>query len=122
MVILRYLKYLFLIVVALVLVLMAFANREVVLLEVIPENLAPWIGVQYAIELPLFAVVLGSVMVGILVGFVWEWLREHRHRAEAKTQKRTARALEREVQTLKGPARDGQDEILALVDGTASSR
>ena len=122
MVILRYLKYLFLIVVALVLVLMAFANREMVLLEVIPENLAPWIGVQYAIEMPLFAVVLGSVMVGILVGFVWEWLREHRHRAEAKTQKRTAKALEREVQTLKGPARDGQDEILALVDGTASSR
>ena len=122
MVILRYLKYLFLIVVALVLVLMAFANREMVLLEVIPENLAPWIGVQYAIELPLFAVVLGSVMVGILVGFVWEWLREHRHRAEAKTQKRTAKALEREVQTLKGTARDGQDEILALVDGTASSR
>ncbi len=122
MVILRYLKYLFLIVVALVLVLMAFANREMVLLEVIPENLAPWIGVQYAIELPLFAVVLGSVMVGILVGFVWEWLREHRHRAEAKTQKRTAKALEREVQSLKGPARDGQDEILALVDGTASSR
>ena len=122
MVILRYLKYLFLIVVALVLVMMAFANRETVLLEVIPENLAPWIGVQYAIELPLFAVVLGSVMVGILVGFVWEWLREHRHRAEAKTQKRTAKALEREVQTLKGPAKGGQDEILALVDGTASSR
>ena len=122
MTILRYLKYLFLIVVALVLVLMAFANREVVLLEVIPENLAPWLGVQYALELPLFAVVLGSVMVGILVGFVWEWLREHRHRAEAKTQKRTAKALEREVQSLKGPARDGQDEILALVDGTASSR
>jgi uncharacterized integral membrane protein len=122
MVILRYLKYLFLIIVALVLVLMAFANREMVLLEVIPENLAPWLGLQYAFELPLFVVVLGSVMVGILVGFVWEWLREHRHRTEAKTHKRTAKALEREVQTLKGPGRDGQDEILALVDGTSSSR
>jgi len=33
MAILRYLKYLFLIVVALVLVMMAFANREMVLLD-----------------------------------------------------------------------------------------
>jgi uncharacterized integral membrane protein len=122
MAILRYLKYLFLIVVALVLVMMAFANREMVLLEVIPEAFTPWIGVQYAIELPLFLVVLGSVVVGLLVGFVWEWLREYRHRAEAKTQKRTAKALEREVQTLKGPAQNSTDEILALVDGSGRSR
>lgn len=122
MVIIRFFKYLFLVVVALVLVLMAFANREAVLLEVIPEALAPWLGLQYAIELPLFVVVLGSVMVGILVGFVWEWLREHRHRAEARTQKRTAKALEREVETLKGPSAGGQDEILALVDGSKTSR
>ncbi|NKX44032.1 lipopolysaccharide assembly protein LapA domain-containing protein [Roseicyclus persicicus] len=122
MAILRYLKYTFLFVVALGLVLMAMANRETVVLEVIPEDLAAWFGIQYAIEMPLFVVILGGVMLGILVGFVWEWLREHRHRAEAKTQKRTAQALEREVQTLKGPARDSQDEILALVDGTGTAR
>jgi uncharacterized integral membrane protein len=122
MAILRYLKYLFLIVVALALVLMAMANRETVTLEVIPEDLAAWFGIQYAIEMPLFVVILGGVMLGILVGFVWEWLREHRQRAEAKTHKRTAQALEREVQTLKGPARDTQDEILALVDGRGTAR
>jgi uncharacterized integral membrane protein len=122
MAILRYLKYLFLIVVALMLVLMAMANRETVVLEMVPEDLAAWFGIQYALELPLFAVVLGGVMLGILVGFVWEWLREHRHRVEAKTQKQTAQALQREVQTLKGPARDTQDEILALVDGTGATR
>ena len=122
MTILRAVKYLFLFVVALLLVLMAFANREAVVLEVVPEELAPWLGVQYAVELPLFAIVLGAVMVGILVGFVWEWLREHRHRAEARTQKRTAKALEREVETLKGPGRDGKDDILALVEGPGSKR
>jgi uncharacterized integral membrane protein len=122
MTILRYLKYLFLIVVALALVLMAMANREIVMLEVIPPDLAAWFGIQYAIELPLFLVILGGVVVGLLVGFVWEWLREHRYRAEAKTQKQAAKALEREVTTLKGPARDSQDEILALVDGSSASR
>jgi len=122
MIIFRYIKYAFLIIVTLVLVLMAMANRETVTLEVIPPDLAAWFDIQYAIELPLFLVILGGVVVGILLGFVWEWLREHRHRAEAKTQKRTAQALEREVKTLKGPARDSQDEILALVDGSGPAR
>lgn len=125
MTILRTLKYLFLIVVAVALVLMALANRETVVVELIPEALAAWFGVQYAAELPLFLVILGGVMVGILVGFVWEWLREHRHRADAATHKRTAQALEREVKTLKGATGTGQDakdEILALVDGTGPAR
>ena len=117
MIILRYLKYLFLFTVALALVLMAMANRETVTLEMIPPDLAAWFGIQYGIELPLFVVVLGAVVVGVLVGFVWEWLREHRYRVEAKTNKQAARALEREVTAIKGPAQGSQDEILALVDG-----
>jgi uncharacterized integral membrane protein len=121
MIILRYLKYLFLFTVALALILMAMANRETVTLEVIPPDLAAWFGIQYGIQLPLFIVILGAVVVGVLVGFVWEWLREHRYRAEAKTHKQAARALEREVTAIKGPARDSQDEILALVDGTSGS-
>jgi uncharacterized integral membrane protein len=122
MAILRYLKYLFLIVVGLALVLMAMANREIVTLEVIPADLAAWFGIQYAIELPLFLVILGGVVVGLLIGFVWEWLREHRYRVEAKTHKQAAKSLEREVTTLKGPAKGTQDEILALVDGSSPSR
>ena len=122
MIILRYLKYTFLIIVAFALVLMAMANREVVTLEVIPPDLAAWFGIQYGIDLPLFVVVLGGVIVGVLVGFVWEWLREHRHRVAAKTNKQAAQALEREVNALKGPARDSQDEILALVDAPRSPR
>jgi uncharacterized integral membrane protein len=122
MAILRYLKYLFLIVVGLALVLMAMANRETVTLEVIPADLAAWFGIQYAIELPLFLIILGGVVVGLLIGFVWEWLREHRYRVEAKTHKQAAKSLEREVTTLKGPAKGTQDEILALVDGSSPSR
>jgi uncharacterized integral membrane protein len=123
MTILRALKYLFLIIVAVALVLMALANREAVVVELVPEGLAAWFGIQYALELPLFLVILGGVMVGILVGFVWEWLREHRYRVDAATHKRTAQALEREVKTLKGgTGHDAKDEILALVDGTGPAR
>lgn len=123
MTILRIAKYLFLFVVAVALVLMALANRESVTLEMVPEALVGWFGLQYAITLPLFVVILGAVMVGLLVGFVWEWLREHRHRSDAKLHKRTAQSLEREVRTLKGgTGHDAKDEILALVDGTGPAR
>jgi putative membrane protein len=123
MTLLRFAKYLFLIVVAVALVLMAMANRETVVVEMVPEALAGWFGVQYSIELPLFLVILGGVTVGVLVGFVWEWLREHRHRVDAKTHKRAAQALEREVKTLKGgTGQDAKDDILALVDGTGAAR
>ena len=123
MTILRIAKYLFLFVVAVALVLMALANRENVTLEMVPEALVGWFGLQYAITLPLFVVILGAVMVGLLVGFVWEWLREHRHRSDAKLHKRTAQSLEREVRTLKGgTGHDAKDEILALVDGTGPAR
>lgn len=121
--ILRIAKYLFLFIVAVALVLMALANRETVVVEMVPEALVGWFGIQYAIALPLFLVILGAVMVGILVGFVWEWLREYRYRADAKIHKRAAQSLEREVKTLKGgTGRDAQDEILALVDGPGSAR
>jgi lipopolysaccharide assembly protein A len=123
MTLLRYAKYTFLLVVAVVLVFMALANTETVVVEMVPAALVGWFGVQYAIALPLFVVILAAVMVGILVGFVWEWLREHRHRADARTHKRAAQSLEREVKTLKGGAGgDAKDEILALVDGTGPAR
>jgi uncharacterized integral membrane protein len=118
----RLLKYTFLIVVAIALVLVAMANRDIVVLELIPIELSTWIGVHYAIELPLFLVVLGGVVIGLLVGFVWEWIRESRHRSEAKTHRRTARQLEREVQSLKGQQNEGKDEILALVDDAGTAR
>ena len=118
----RILKYAFQVLVAVALVLIAMANRDAVVLELIPADLSAWVGVHYAIELPLFVVVLGSVAIGLLVGFVWEWLREHRHRSEAKTHKRSARKLEQEVQSLKGRQNEGKDEILALVEDAGTSR
>ena len=118
----RYLKYLFLIVVAIGLVVLAMANRDPVTLTILPSELALWTGVDYAIELPLFLVILGGVVTGVLVGFVWEWLREHRHRAAAATNKREARKLEREVESLKGQKNEHKDEVLALIEDASPAR
>jgi uncharacterized integral membrane protein len=120
--IIRAIKYLFLITVAVALVILAMANRDPVTLTLLPQELALWSGVEVAIELPLFLVILGGVVTGLLVGFVWEWLREHRHRAAAKTNQREAKKLEREVQALKGTRNENRDEILALVEDASAAR
>jgi uncharacterized integral membrane protein len=120
--IIRAIKYLFLILVAIALVILALANRDPVTLTLLPQELALWSGVDVAIELPLYLVILGGVVTGLLVGFVWEWLREHRHRSAARHNQREAKKLEREVQTLKGRQNEGRDEILALVEDGSAAR
>jgi uncharacterized integral membrane protein len=120
--VIRYIKYLFLALVALTLVFLALANREPVTLHALPEGLHLWLGWPNTIQLPLFLVILGGIVVGLLIGFVWEWLREHRHRAEAVTQRREKQKLEREVQTLKGRQNEGKDDVLALLEDGGTAR
>lgn len=122
MILIRYLKYLFLITVAVVLVVLALANRGDVTLNLLPAELALWLGLDVSVELPLFLVILTGVVTGLLVGFVWEWLREHRHRAAAVNNRREAEKLKQEVSALRKPTRDERDEILALVDDTSPAR
>ncbi|MEY8883326.1 LapA family protein [Donghicola sp. XS_ASV15] len=112
----RYIRYAFLAVIAVVLVAIAAANREAVSLQLLPEGLADIAGWNFMIELPLFLVIFASVITGLLIGFVWEWMREHKHRAEARRQKNAAQNLNREVEKLRGEKHKGKDEVLALLE------
>ncbi len=67
-------------------------------------------------QLPLFVVILGSIVAGLLVGFVWEWIREYKQRAEAARQAREMRRLQREVRASRAKNTKGKDEVLALLD------
>jgi uncharacterized integral membrane protein len=115
-----YVRYALLAVLMALAVTVALANRAPVTLALWPDSVTAILGFGYAVTLPLFVVVVGAVGLGLLLGFVWEWLRERGIRGEA------ARAR-RELETLRAreagnaptaPARTAQqDEILALVDG-----
>ena len=61
-------------------------------------------------------VVLGGVGAGLVIGFLWEWIREHKHRREAAEKAREARKLNREVSKLKKQKNEGKDEVLALLE------
>ncbi|WP_099826299.1 LapA family protein [Oceaniglobus indicus] len=111
----RYLRYAVLIVLMVILVVVALANREIVTLQLIPADVGAYLGWHRSVSLPLFMVILLSVAFGVLVGFVWEWLREHKYRAEAARKRREAEALKSEVSRMKSPSGRG-DDVLALLE------
>lgn len=116
----RYIKYLFLAVVAAGLILVALANRSMVELKLFPEELSAYLGQPFSYQLPLFIVIFAGIVAGLLIGFVWEWLREHKHRVEARVQKREKEKLERELKSAKREVNKGKDDVLALLDDAAA--
>jgi lipopolysaccharide assembly protein A len=112
----RYLRYLVLAVIAVLLVTMALANRAPVLIKVFPDDLAAMLGLNWQIELPLFMVMFGGIVGGILIGFLWEWAREHKHRVVAKGATKQVSRLERELALMRDATSVPQDDVLALLD------
>lgn len=113
----RYLRYFVLGLIAVGLVIVALANRGNVILNLIPEVLGDLIGFNVQVRVPLFIVIFLGVGAGLLIGFVWEWLREMKHRNAAKSEHRQVVRLEREVTKLKTETVKEQDDILAILDG-----
>jgi uncharacterized membrane protein len=112
----RYIRYLILAVIGVALVAVALANRGMVSLKLLPSGLAEIAGLNPTISMPLFAVIFGGIAFGVILGFIWEWLREHKHRAEVTRKSREVGKLEREVKKLKGEKNQGKDDVLALLD------
>mgnify|MGYP000557259610 CR=1 FL=1 len=112
----RYLRYAFLAALGIVLISVSLANVQSVELKLMPDALAELLGFNLSASLPLFLVVLGGVAAGLVIGFLWEWLREHKHRRDATVKKTEVRKLEREVKKLKKKQNEGKDDVLALLD------
>jgi lipopolysaccharide assembly protein A len=112
----RYLRLLILGLLGLMLLVVALANRAPVPVRLLPEDLAALTGLTWAAELPLFIVIFGGIVAGVLIGFVWEWLRETKHRTTASTKAREVARLERELAVLKDSVSVPKDDVLALLD------
>ena len=115
----RYLAYAIYAAVALVLVVVCLANREAVVLSTLPEALAamPGLGwLSFSMELPLYVVVLGAILLGFVIGELFEWLREHKYRAEAARKSSEVRTLERKLKKTQNERGKDKDEVLAILD------
>lgn len=112
----RYIRFTFMFVIGLALVIVAVANRQPVSLKLLPDDLADILQISSSIELPLFLVILAGVLAGLLIGFVWEYLREFKHRANLSKSSKEVTRLQQEVQSLRSKTADGKDDVLALIE------
>ncbi len=112
----RYIRYAFLGAIGIILISVAIANLAAVQLVLLPDALADLFGFNFTITLPLFVVILGSIAVGLLIGFIWEWLREHKHRSEKSKTQKELKQTQREVRRLKGKQNEKKDEVLVLLE------
>ncbi|MFN4193955.1 MAG: LapA family protein [Tabrizicola sp.] len=113
----RYLRLIFLVLLGLGLLTVALANRAAVPVRLLPPDLAALTGLTWTMELPLFLVIFAAIIAGVLIGFVWEWFREHGHRATASQKAREVARLERELAVLKDATSvPPKDEVLALLE------
>jgi putative membrane protein len=112
----RYLRYSLLLALALVFVSVAMANRAIVGVQVMPADLAALFGVNWTLELPLFLVIFASIIAGLLIGFVWEWLREHKHRVVAVRSTKAVSKLQRELAAMRDGASLPADDVLAILE------
>ncbi|MGR3515296.1 MAG: LapA family protein [Paracoccaceae bacterium] len=113
---LRLIKYFILFVIAVGLIILAMANLGPMTLQVLPTALGNQIGWNQDLTMPIFLVILGTFFAGLLFGFIWEWLREHKHRVRAKMEGRERQRLEQEVHKVAPPTKTG-DDVLAILDG-----
>lgn len=113
------LRYGFWAIIGLCLIIVGLANRDVVTVRAMPEAMADLLGISPDVSLPLFVVIFIGVGAGLLIGFLWEWLREHRLRVDGRAKAREVTALKREMDALKAETGKGSDDVLALLDGPA---
>ena len=94
-----------------VMVLMA-ANMAPVDLYLVPQKFAP--GLPYLSNVPLAMVIVATLLVGIIIGFLMEFAREAKDRRSLAEKRREVGELRERNATLTQRLEDQGDEIGAL--------
>lgn len=112
----RFIKLLVLAGIALALIVVSMANRGPLTIRLLPDELSRLAGINFEITLPIYVIILAAMLVGVALGFVWEWVREHKHRATAATETKARKKLEQTVKDV-APSAEKGDDVLALLEG-----
>jgi uncharacterized integral membrane protein len=112
----RFLRLIFIVALAIILIAVALANRDIVTLSAFPANFGQYLGGRWSVDLPLFLVIFLAFALGMLAGLVWEWLRESHIRRELRAKADRAARLENEVGHLRERHAAPKDEVLAILD------
>ena len=93
----RLVFWLILVPIAIVILMFAMANREIVTVSFDPFSAtAP----AASVSIPLFVLIFVLVILGVVIGGVAAWLRQSGYRRAARQADADVRALRREIETL----------------------
>jgi hypothetical protein len=81
---------------AIVIVMFAVANREIITISFDPFDTAR---PAFALKLPLFILIFALVGLGVFVGGVAAWLRQSKWRTRARSAEAEARKLREQIDT-----------------------
>lgn len=112
----RYVRMLLVALLAIILVGVALANRQLVSVSLFPGRLDRYMGGDWQVQMPLFLVIILALLAGMILGLVWEWVRETTVRQESARRAHELQLLEREVRGLRVTHHAPRDEVLAILD------
>ena len=96
----RLLSWIIMVPVALAVISFSVNNRDSIAIDVWP---AP-----YTVEVPVFAIVLVSILGGMVIGAIVAWFSGGKTRSRARRNARRAKTAEREAGTLRQQALDAE--------------
>ena len=80
-----------------------------------PENLSSLLGIKIVVGIPLFLVFFSGIFIGLVIGFVWEWLREYKFRVKATLNEKKLSRAETELSEMHAKDNKG-DDVLTLLE------
>lgn len=105
----RFIKTLVLILIGLCLVVLGLGNMAPVDLHLVPTQVA---GTELSFsQIPLAAVIMASVLLGLVIGQLLEWVREGKQRRVSNDRGREVARLRSELESVKGKVSDPDDDL-----------
>jgi len=90
-------------------------------IRVLPSELEGFFGGGMIFSIPIFVLFLCGIVFGLFIGFVWEWIREMKHRSASSRKSKELAKVENELSQLKRESGQNEDEILLLLNNKANS-
>ena len=90
-------------------------------IRILPSELDGFFRGGMVFSIPVFVLFLCGVIFGLFVGFVWEWIREMKHRSASSRKSKELAKVENELSQLKRESGQNEDEILLLLNNKANS-
>ena len=104
----KFINLVFLLPVAVILILLSVANRQSVRFSIDPFNLET---PAFSLELPFFAFLFLSLIIGMIIGGMVIWFGQSRHRRELRNKRTEVETLRRQNETIQAQNSNQPEEL-----------